>query len=58
MDYLQFNLALNYAMQTYMRRDVLFVVSLLGEDKGKKDRTLIIEGIKHPKIDQYILENG
>ena len=52
---IEHNLALHYALETYIRRDVMFVMSkIYGSKKPEKgDITITIE---HPDIEKWIKE--
>lgn len=52
---LDYNLALNYALETYIRRDLVFVMSSIygGKKKGKSGKgTTII--VPQPEIEEWV----
>lgn len=52
---IDYNLALNYALDTYVRRDLLFVMGKIYGQKKKKpgDKDFVI---KHLEIEEWIKE--
>ncbi len=57
MSLVELDLALNYALETYIRRDIYFIMTkIYGIKKGEgKGKTKIV--IEHPEIEQYIKES-
>lgn len=50
-----YNLALNYALETYVRRDVVFIISKIFPSKKGKDSDIEFT-IKHEDIEEWIQE--
>jgi len=56
MDWLELNLALNYAMETYVRRDLVFVLTkIFANKKGSGNEINLL--FNHPEIEEYIKES-
>ena len=50
---IEYNLALHYALETYIRRDVMFIMSkIYGSKKPEKGSITIT--IEHPKIEEWV----
>ena len=57
MSLVDYNLALNYAMKTYVRRDIGFVMrNIFGKKEGKDKKTFGYK-IRHPGIENYVKES-
>ncbi len=54
MSLLDYNLALNYSLETYVRRDV---AGIMGSGKKKDPKGTFSYAIKHPEIELYIKES-
>ena len=52
---LEYELALHYAMETYVRRDILFIMSeIYGGKPDKSGNDTITLKIEHPEIEEWI----
>lgn len=49
-----YNLALNYALDTYARRDIVFVMGSIYGKKPKNYKNTLEISIQHPEIEEYI----
>ena len=53
---IEYNLALNYALETYVRRDVFFIMKTIFTKEEKSQSRDIGFVIPHPEIEAYIKE--
>ena len=51
-----YQLALYYASETYVRRDILFIMSKIYGKKNPNDKGSNTLQIKHPEIEEWIKE--
>lgn len=58
MSLVEYNLALSYSLETYARRDLVYVMSkIYGDKKGNKGKDTFGFTIEHPEIEAYIRES-
>lgn len=58
MSLVEYNLALNYALETYARRDLIHVMTQIFKGKGgSSDKGTFGFTIEHPEIEAYIRES-
>jgi len=53
---IDYNLALNYALETYVRRDIFFIISTVFTSEKEKSSKEIGFTIEHPEIETWIKE--
>lgn len=51
---MDFNLALQYAVETYVRRDVYFIMNSIYSDKKKTKKGTKKLVIEHPEIEEWV----
>ena len=54
MSLIDYNLALYYALETYGRRDLIYVMSRIYGKKGKKGKDTFGFKIEQPEIEEWV----